>query len=315
MAIAVEIIHQAGHVQHCQVFDKNSITIGRAYTNDVIIADPYIDPVHASLSYIDDERQGVHFCCEDLSSINGVADSKGHKQAAISYWQTGQMFTLGKTLIRINETASPVPAAIRLSAWEQISDKLAGLRAVFMVSLLCILLTVVDTYLSSFSVENKITEYMVVIYLLLSIAVYAGLFAFLGKALRQDSRFWLYYTLASLSIVFIAVYGLLSGLIFFNLNVAISHWFDAVIYALVIALLIYFSIKSSSSFKLFTRATIASVIPGLIMINLAITLSKKNEYNWRPQYDVSAYFEGLYLTSPTTKTEVLDAARALYQER
>ncbi len=314
MAIVIEVINRTGQVQHCQVFDKDTITIGRAYTNDVIIADPYIDPVHASISAIDDSEQGLYFTCEDLSSINGISDSKGHKQSAKSHWQAGQVFSLGKTLIRINSTDTAVPAAVRLSAWEQISDSLTRARVVILVSVLCVLFTAVDTYLSSFSVQNKTAEYAIVIYLLLSIVVYAGLFAFLGKALRQDSRFWLYYTLVGLSIIFVAIYDLLSGPIFFNLNLGVSHWFDSMAYALVIALLIYFSIQSASSFKIFTRIAIASIIPGLVIINLTINMSRNNEFNWRPQYDVSAYFQTLYIAKSDTKKEVLDSSKALYQQ-
>ncbi len=315
MAIVIEIINRSGHVQHCQVFDKESITIGRAYTNDVIIADPYIDPVHASISIIDDNERGFYFSCDDLSSTNGISDSKGHKQAATSHWQAGQVVSLGKTLIRINSTTATVPTAVRLSAWEQISDSLSRARAIILVSLCCLLLITADTYLSSFSVQNKTAEYAIVVYLLLSIVVYAGIFAFLGKALRQDSRFWLYYTLVGLSIIFIALYDLLADLIFFNLNLGISHWFDPIIYALVIALLVYFSIQSASSFKVFTRIAIASIVPGLIIINLAINVSRNNEFNWRPQYDVSAYFQHLYFAKSDTQQEVLDASKALYRQQ
>jgi len=315
MAIVIEIINRAGHVQRCHVFDKQCITIGRAYTNDVIIADPYIDPAHASISCIDDSEQGLYFTCDDLSSTNGISDSKGLKQAATSYYQAGEVINLGKTLIRINSTATAVPAAVRLSAWEQVSDNLARARAVILVSLLCVLLTTIDTYLSSFNVQNKTAEYAIVVYLLLSIVVYAGVFAFLGKALRQDSRFWLYYTLVGLSIAFIALYDLFTGLIFFNLNLGISHWFDSLAYALVIALLIYFSIQSASSFKVFTRIAIASIIPGLIIINLTVNMSKNNDFNWRPQYDVSAYFQSVYFAKSNTKKEVLDTSKVLYQQQ
>lgn len=315
MAIVIEIINRAGHVQHCQVFDKQSITIGRAYTNDVIIADPYIDPIHASISAIDDSEQGLYFTCDDLSSVNGISNSKGHKQGTTSYYQAGQVINLGKTLIRINSMTTAVPAAVRLSPWEQISDNFTRARAVISVSLLCVLLTIIDTYLSSFNVQNKTAEYAIVIYLLLSVVIYAGIFAFLGKALRQDSRFWLYYTLVGLAIVFIALYELLTGLIFFNLNLGISYWFDPLIYALVIALLIYFSIQSASSFKIFTRIAVASIIPSLIIINLTINMSRNNGFNWRPQYDVSAYFQNLYFAKSNTKKEVLDTSTALYQQQ
>ncbi len=315
MGIVVEIINRTGHVQHCQIFDKNSITVGRAYTNDVVIADTYVDPVHASISCSGDGNRETDFTCQDHSSVNGIFDIKGRKQKIQSHWHSGQVISLGKTLLRITSPSIPVPPATRLSAWEKASDILTQTRVIIFVSSLCLLLATIDVYLSSFAVADKASEYTAVLYLWLALVFYAGIFAFLGKAFRQDSRFWLYYTLICGSTILVMSYDLLSGLIFFNLNLGVSSWFNIIAYILIIALLLNFSIRFALSVKTITRIAIVSIIPSLVLINLAIQMKNDSEFNWRPQYDVTAYTQTLYLAKPKTKADVLTSSQTLYKKR
>jgi hypothetical protein len=327
MGIVVEVVNRSGYVLHCQVLEKDHVTVGRAYTNDIVIADDYIDPVHVSIqrkAHSDlqeecnegkSEYEGEHqhkFICSDHSSINGVLDSKGRKRSTQSILFSGQVIGLGKTLLRISSSTVVMPPAIRLSAWEQLSDTLTQKWVVILASILCLLLTLVDTYLSTFVVKDKMAEYAAVLYLFLVLAIYAGIFAVLGKALRQDSRFWPYYTLITGAMAMVIIYDLLSPWVFFNFNIHIGEAVDSILYALIVAIVLYFSLRFSSSLRTLSRAVIAAIIPCLVIVNLVLNMTKSDDFTPLPAYDVTAYRQSLYFGFEESKTNALTSAQELY---
>ena len=104
-----------------KTFGRGPIGIGRAFGNDLIINDPFVDALHLTL------KCGEHgWQCEDKNSRNGtlISDSRGGK-TRISDGQTcavrsGDTITIGKTTIRVWDINQPADPA-------QVLDDTSGL--------------------------------------------------------------------------------------------------------------------------------------------------------------------------------------------
>ena len=76
------------------------IRIGRAYTNDVILDDPYVAPEHAHIVRDEDGRPIV----EDLGTANGLYASHGRTRLARLTLDDDSIFRIGHTYLRVRQT-------------------------------------------------------------------------------------------------------------------------------------------------------------------------------------------------------------------
>jgi pSer/pThr/pTyr-binding forkhead associated (FHA) protein len=85
-----------------QRFDSNQVLIGRSFSADMILTDPYVDAEHCILSCDPDSGQ---LRLKDRGAKNGLwwLDEKHNKQRVISERaiDSGQTLLLGKTYLRI----------------------------------------------------------------------------------------------------------------------------------------------------------------------------------------------------------------------
>ena len=102
----VEVLDRRGHVRHRQRVDALPAVIGRAYSADVVLDDPWVSPAHLGLERDD---QGV-LVVRDLASENGTWDAARTARLAHAPLGDGLTLRLGGTQLRI------IPAAARVAA-------------------------------------------------------------------------------------------------------------------------------------------------------------------------------------------------------
>ncbi len=122
--VIVEVLDDQGRVRHRSAVHGLPATIGRAYSNDVILDDPYVCPRHARIA-----RSGRGaLVVEDVGSVNGVRDESGARvqQAVVG---DGQALRLGRTRVRVRAADHDVPPALRdVDAASAIPRRLAPAR-------------------------------------------------------------------------------------------------------------------------------------------------------------------------------------------
>ncbi len=111
--IVVEIYPAAGTKRELYVFDRPSVTLGRGYGSDIILADPYISASHLQVRV--DEGKG--FVITDLSTRNGTFLSNDSRRPDIKKRITeetvitsGQAVYIGNTVVRFYSADHPVAA-------------------------------------------------------------------------------------------------------------------------------------------------------------------------------------------------------------
>ncbi len=112
----------------------DSVTIGRAYDNGVIVDDPYVAPAHVRICR--DESGAM--VAEDLATQNGLLDEKGKRHHRISL--TGnQLIRIGHTWLRVRDAnfkvADERPLQPQRRLWPGLMAMLILLPGFFMLNL------------------------------------------------------------------------------------------------------------------------------------------------------------------------------------
>ncbi len=117
--VIVELLPSHGHkVERRYVFDNGSATIGRSYSNDIILDDPFVSPQHLVIS-----ANGKMVYVRDLASENGTEIvGSAPLMNQVAKIQSGEEICVGKTKLKILLPGHPVEPAKRM-------DNLAALRS------------------------------------------------------------------------------------------------------------------------------------------------------------------------------------------
>ena len=104
----IEVLDRRGRLVGRHRIERWPVTIGRAYSNDVIVDDPYVCPRHLRL--VRDGDEGI--IAEDLGSVNGVrAEPNGTPSARLAVGLGGRI-RIGNTVLRLRRSDVDVPAAL-----------------------------------------------------------------------------------------------------------------------------------------------------------------------------------------------------------
>jgi hypothetical protein len=111
--LIIELLPPHGHgVERRYVFDNGRATIGRSYSNDIILDDPFVSPNHLSVS-----RNGTGLFVKDLASENGTQiNGDTTLQEQVAKIASGDEVCIGKTKLKFVLPDHPVEPARRLGS-------------------------------------------------------------------------------------------------------------------------------------------------------------------------------------------------------
>ncbi len=112
--VIVELLHaQKRTLEDRFVFDNGHASLGRAYSNDIILDDPFISPRHLYISIEENQIQ-----IQDLASENGTRVNGTHhlKDQSLKV-ESGDEIFIGRSVFRLLLADHPVGPALRMDAW------------------------------------------------------------------------------------------------------------------------------------------------------------------------------------------------------
>lgn len=195
MEAVVEIINK-GRMARYQVFNQANIKVGRAYNNDIILADPYVCPLHMEFQWRDGGWQIV-----DRSEKNGTFDGKTGSSIDHRKVQFGDEFLLGKTKLKFLSVESPIePTWVmhRISGaikWVSNSPGVLLLMFAFLGYLIW------QAFIGSafeFQFEQVLTKQLTLVFLPL---MWAALWGLLGRVLHHDSQIFAHAAVSYLAVL------------------------------------------------------------------------------------------------------------------
>lgn len=104
----IEILDAKGGVIERVPVGSFPIAIGRAYSNDVILNDPYVCPVHLAIGPDEEGR----LIARDLNSVNGLRADAREKRVPFLELRSGSEFLIGHTPLRFCSVDHPLAATV-----------------------------------------------------------------------------------------------------------------------------------------------------------------------------------------------------------
>ncbi len=233
--IFLELVDRKGNVQERFRLTSFPATIGRGYSNTVILDDRYVSPQHAIIRH--DELGALWI--EDLASANGLfRDGNRVERVALG---SGTRFQLGRTQFRVctpDQAVEPVLREARPShGIVSIMSSRAGVLALCGLAVLAIMS---NLYLKSY---NRVTPFQLLaqsLGIMTIFLVWSGAWALVNRVVAQRFAFGQHLAMASVAVVALLLFQPIAEYLeFLFAPLQVLKWGETVAEALFLAGLLY----------------------------------------------------------------------------
>ena len=269
----IEIIDGRGNVIARTAVESLPVTVGRAYTNQVIVSDPYVCPMHLSLAPDD---QG-HLMARDLNSVNGLRDGVSGERVAHLEVHSGTVLRIGHTLLRYCSVDHPLPATA-VDRSEKLS-RLGSPYAAAVVGAIALAVLCLEYFLASIervTVLDVVGEPLAIVATMLA---WAGLWALVSRLMLGRLHFAPHATIVFTAFLILSVWTLLaewSEFLFPALPIMLLA--GVLGYGLVLAGLVFGHLRFASALhtrtRLWAALAVSMAVVGLNSISYIAARSK-----------------------------------------
>lgn len=240
--------------------------IGRGYTNDVIVDDPYVAPEHLRL-FRDESGQLV---AEDLGSANGVYLDGSKQRLARVVVDGKQPIRIGRTYLRIREGNFAVePERVGRPERHALPMMLA---AVLGVALLAI--EEIATWLGLTS-EVQLTTYLApLLGEAIAVLAWAGLWALLSRIFSGRSRFLRNLLITLAGALAIWIYSEIAQFVAYALTWPAPATYSFVTIWSIVAVMCFFHLMKIGPPRLWLKGSIIAALLAVAIAAQALQLSE-----------------------------------------
>ncbi len=100
----IEVLSSDGEVAARERIESDEARVGRAFNNDVVVADPHVAPNHLRIFRGDDGE----LVAEDLGTLNGLYAEHGARRMTRLPLKGEPGIRIGRTVLRVHDSAHPV---------------------------------------------------------------------------------------------------------------------------------------------------------------------------------------------------------------
>jgi len=322
MALVVQMINRAGAVIATHRFQQDHIVVGRALDCDLVLQDPHVDAHHLEITR---DHQTDRLNGRDLGSLNGtwrLAQNPhgvlSKKKSLLSHagpFFSGQVFELGKTHLRVCSSLHEVAPTLPLSRWEALGQSMAHWWIYCVLGILMLTLQVWDSYLSEPNAKKLSQFALSALYPILAAVVYSGVWAFIGKNIRQDNKFTSHLTTALAALAVVAAFEFIAP--YWAFHWELGRWENKIVTvftAVVVFGVGFVSLSFATHLQGFGRSAVAMVAPLLLLIPLVLDILGEPEFLAAPPYNRSLVEPAWQLRQAGEMDDFLTAARKLHPE-
>ena len=200
----IEVLDAKGRVTARFAVDAWPVTIGRAYTNRVILDDPFVSPEHLSIGRDESDR----LCANDLNSENGLRDAPGGQRVAVLPLVSGRPFQIGHTVLRYSELQQRVAATVvdggerrpRVPSWS------LGLASLVILLVVLLLENYFDSY-ERFYVARSLSETLTTLSMVFA---WAGMWSLLSRVVIGRFHYAEHFALAGGAILVALLFNIIA---------------------------------------------------------------------------------------------------------
>jgi hypothetical protein len=253
----LEVLDARGHVAERVRIDHLPTHIGRAYTNHIVIDDPYVCPLHASV-FADEQGRLI---CRDRDSVNGLRNGAGAERVTSLELHSGTEFRIGRTVLRYRAADHPIAPALidhghEPSRWK--SPYAAVVAGLVVFSVLCL-----ESFLGSIermTAAKIVSEPLITLSMILT---WAGLWSLAGRTIVSRFHFPQHVTIACGAILAFSALGAASEWTEFLFPVVPALWLAGLVgTGVILAALVYHHLGFASPMRRSTRLWAALLVSG-----------------------------------------------------
>ncbi|HKI96203.1 MAG TPA: FHA domain-containing protein [Gemmatimonadales bacterium] len=286
MALIVEVLDaRSDDVRSWHRLAGEHLALGRAYDNDVVLDDPYVEAHHAR---IEPDGAGT-FVLRDLGSVNGLVGADGVRRPEFPT-TAGTTVRVGHTIIRFQDSDVPPAAAIpdrrgqrtgaRLPAWLDTPAAQLGISAGALVVILW--LSWLGTYQRS--ATGDLTD--LALGLMFALILWAGIWSVAGRVVTHRFRFLGHLAIAFAALAVLAIWGTVSEwFAFVAPDTALAKPLGIAVVLLLIGVLVAGHLALASAMtrrRRWTAAWITCLI--LLALGTAASLAERKPFSDVPQF-------------------------------
>ncbi len=300
--LILEEITRNRKLLHRHRLNKNEVSIGRNYQNDIILTDPHICPEHLSLKY----SQGIWYL-NDNNSVNGTLLENKQDKRQDAHQQVindGDVIILGKSQLRVLFSDHQVSETIALSPFESLIDLIRHPIAVFISLALFMLIAGNISYLNQ-QVETNISQLFVSAFSMsLLFSLWPAGVALVSHLTKNEPRILAQFGISFVFFILMWFSDLLEEIVAFN---SASNSALGLLTALLPILLAFslFWLNSYIGFHMSAkrRAVVAISITALLFGGTyLLQYSKKREFNPHPNYNATI-MAPVFLIAPSNSVD------------
>lgn len=307
-AIVLQVEARHGRVAETVRSVGDSLRVGRAYDNDLILTDPHVAPHQLHFC-----REGQQWFFAVTEQVNPVFLNKQRVTESRSPVNPGDEITVGRTRLHIY----PVDHAVEPTRKLMVSN----LRALenhgpFLPVLALLGVSLVDLVINYFysSTNLKWLEPVyTVLFSALVCVVWAGLWAIAGRILRQQHHFGLQLIVVSGFSLLMTVLSLAANFVaFYTFNAAVEEFFSWAIYAAALLILFRLNFMIATNVQ---RPLLASFIATSLLLGVVYGIYypwDDEEFEYAPVYSEIMLPPPLVVTSGESTQEYFEDVSAAF---
>lgn len=231
------------------------VRIGRAYTNDVVLDDPYVAPEHAHIVRTEDGR----LLLEDLGTENGIYAAYGRKRLTSLALADDGVFRLGQTLLRVRSAAHGVAPERALGPRPQAFAIVAALfAAVFLGEALSL-------WLGDYEEPKAVTYVVPLLAGFVLIGGWTALWSIVSRVFSGTARFEQNLVIALAGALGIELVTAVNALGAFGLSWSMLQSYNPVAFLAVAAAVCFFHLRQINP----TRSLVAGAALGALLVAVA----------------------------------------------
>lgn len=272
----IEVLDNKGNVLERTRIDSFPVRIGRAYSNEVVVDDPYVCPEHVTIELNDHGS----VLARDLNSVNGLWSGSGGKNPIRKLeLNSGSQFRIGHTILRYRTFDHPLAPTLRDSENSASffgSPYIASCAGVMVFALLCL-----EGFLASVervTIAGIVSEPLVTF---ATLFLWAGLWTLAGRVILSRFNFFEHVTIASLAIVAFFAINAVAEWVEFLFPLIPALWVAGVFGAgVIVAGLVFGHLRFASMMRCRSRVWAAfSVSAALIGISFISDYANRSKFS------------------------------------
>lgn len=282
MKLIIRITDKNGSRIERHTLGKAPLRIGRAWDNDIILQDQFVDADHLAIRLLSSEEDAGGIEVDELQTTNGTVIANKSIAGEGNRYRLGEQLRVGDTNLEILDASIAVEKTTVRSFWFFMRERFHSLTSLLWLTLAALGIIVCDTQLLA-AKPIKWSDILLVISLtLIFLFVWSLLFGFISKLLRSESNLRAHWALVCIATIVTTLVGWLLATISFNLQAAeLSQALTALIMGgvgvfLLYALLTYATYLSANA-KLFCCAI---VVLAIIIATYSDVLLKEPHQRW-----------------------------------